>query len=114
MSVENAAPDHSSTSNTAPCMTRISNELYLADKELERLYERMLGLENEAMALRMAEVLRRYFRPDDDCGIDVLAPSEGLPDYPQVIAFDLQKMPLPCIMEVAEVIAADERLSAKH
>ncbi|EUB63046.1 hypothetical protein EGR_02140 [Echinococcus granulosus] len=92
--------------------TGTGDEAYLDNEELELLYDRILRLENECMALRMAEVLRRYFRPGEDCGVDVLSPSDELPDYPQIIAFDMRKMPMACILEMTQVISADERMSA--
>ncbi|VDM16980.1 unnamed protein product [Hydatigera taeniaeformis] len=116
MSGEAPVPNHSAIATHASCgtTTGVGDEAYLDNVELERLYDRILCLENECMALRMAEVLRRYFRPDEDSGVDILAPSDELPDYPQIIAFDMRKMPLACIIEMAEVISADERMSAQR
>ncbi|KAL5971948.1 Protein ENL, partial [Taenia solium] len=116
MSGEALVHDHPTTTAPASAGTTkgIGDEVYLNNEELERLYDRVLCLENECMALRMAEVLRRYFRPGEDCGIDILAPSDELPDYPQIIAFDMHKMPLACVLEMTEVISADERMSAQR
>lgn len=116
MSGEAPVPDHPTTIAPASVgtTTGIGDEVYLDNEELERLYDRVLCLENECMALRMAEVLRRYFRPGEDCGVDILAPSDELLDYPQIIAFDMRKMPLACVLEMTEVISADERMSAQR
>ncbi|KAL5110227.1 Protein ENL [Taenia crassiceps] len=116
MSGEAPVPDHLTTTVpvSAGTTTGIGDEVYLDNEELERLYDRVLCLENECMALQMAKVLRSYFRPGEDCGVDILAPSDELPDYPQIIAFDMRKMPLACVLEMTAVISADERMSAQR
>ncbi|VDL50530.1 unnamed protein product [Hymenolepis diminuta] len=80
------------------------------NEELEKLFDRLCCLKHEENAIRLGEILRRYDKSiDSDCGINVV----DLPDsYPTVISFDLRKLPLPCVLELAQVVSADENMPA--
>lgn len=82
----------------------------LDNEELEKLFDRLCRLRHEESAVRMGEILGRYSKPtESDCGINVVE----LPDsYPTVISFDLRKLPLPCVLELAQVVSADENMPA--
>lgn len=84
-------------------------DAYFDNEELERLFDRLLGLKHESMALKLAEILRRYSKPDDaNCGVNEIYLSDS---YPSVIAFDLRKVPLACVFEMADVVLTDEQMA---
>nr|CDS29128.2 Protein ENL [Hymenolepis microstoma] len=90
----------------------VANKLpgaYFDNEELEKLFDRLCGLRHEESAVRLGEILTRYGkRTDSDCGVTVVE----LPDsYPMVISFDLRKLPLPCVLELAQVALDDENMS---
>ncbi|VDD79165.1 unnamed protein product [Mesocestoides corti] len=99
--------------NTTGVFTSAADGAYLDDAALESLFDRLLCLENECMAIHMAEVLKRYANVGDDA-IDVLTPEGAEYDCPQIIAFNLRKLPLECLVELTEIITADERMSAER
>ncbi|KAM7538181.1 hypothetical protein Aperf_G00000072039 [Anoplocephala perfoliata] len=112
MSAEAAPPPESAPQpapQTSEDMTA-SVDAYFDNEELERLFDRLLGLKHESMALKLAEILRRYSKPGDaNSGVNEI----DLPDsYPSVIAFDLRRVPLACVFEMADVVLTDEQMAA--
>uniref|UniRef100_A0A0X3NZM1 YEATS domain-containing protein n=1 Tax=Schistocephalus solidus TaxID=70667 RepID=A0A0X3NZM1_SCHSO len=90
--------------------------LCLDNDALELLFERLLRLENAALAQRMGYLLLKYTASAGNqskadrrpAGAELL--HSGPPA--QMIAFDLRRLPLDCIIQLVELITEDESLAA--
>lgn len=79
--------------------------LHLDNSTLELLFDRLMRLEHESSARRMSKILHAAAGSvANNGGAEVLYPK-------MMVSFDLRRLPLEVIMQLAEVITEDETLS---
>ncbi|THD27639.1 Protein ENL [Fasciola hepatica] len=96
----------------------------LSNQELELLFDRLLCLTQPHLAIRMGEILLAYQKPTPQSSVLLRTPLDEKPqstrsavkilhDQPQVIAFNLRRLPIDCLKQLADLITEDEAISQK-
>ncbi|VDP83015.1 unnamed protein product [Echinostoma caproni] len=116
-------------SSTVPTNSGTAEPGKLSNQELELLFDRLLCLQQPHLAIRMGEILLAYQKHSTQSTVDPKAPPDGsepeqktpsarcavkvLHEQPRLIAFNLRRLPLECLKQLAELIAEDEAISLK-